>query len=233
MVAPGRADTRAILNLPRAKSTGALHESILVRERRQNKFRRSAMLAGMDDAIGAVLAAVREEGLERDTLVLFLSDNGGPTKELTSRNDPFSGGKGSLLEGGIRIPFIVSWPGHLPSGVVDARPVSSLDLLPTALSAAGAPLPSGLDGVNLLPLLTGDRKGLPDRDLYWRMGDQIAIRAGRWKLLRLSKAGPFRLHDLEADVKEAKDLAGAEPGRARELQDRLMAWSATLAPPRW
>src|SRR5436190_2043975 len=107
----------------------------------------SAMLAGMDDAIGAVLAAVREEGLERDTLVLFLSDNGGPTKELTSRNDPFSGGKGSLLEGGIRIPFIVSWPGHLPSGVVDARPVSSLDLLPTALSAAGAPLPSGLDGV--------------------------------------------------------------------------------------
>jgi arylsulfatase B len=193
----------------------------------------AAMLATMDEAVGSILVTLREQGLERDTLVMFLSDNGGPTKELTSRNDPFSGGKGSVQEGGIRIPFILSWPGHLPSGVVDPRPVSSLDLLPTALSAVGAPLPSGLDGTDLLPVLAGERKELPARDHFWRMGGQMAIRSGRWKLLRLSKAEAFRLYDLEADAKESKDLASAEPARVRELQDRLMSWNATLAAPRW
>ncbi len=193
----------------------------------------AAMLATMDEAVGSILATLREQGLDRDTLVLFLSDNGGPTKELTSRNDPFSGGKGSVLEGGIRIPFMLSWPGRLQEGVVDARPVSSLDLLPTALAAAGAPLPPGLDGVNLLPYLAGERKELRDRDLFWRMGGQMAIRSGRWKLLRSSKAEAFRLYDLEADPKESKDLAAAEPNRVRELRDRVMAWDATLVAPRW
>ena len=193
----------------------------------------SAMLHSLDESVGAVLRTIRDEGLERDTLVMFLSDNGGPTKELTSRNDPFSGGKGSLQEGGIRIPFIVSWPGRLPSAVVDPRPVVSLDLHRTALSAAGVPASPGLDGVDLLPLLTGERKDPISRALFWRMGGQIAIRSGRWKLLRLSKSEPFRLYDLEADPKESKDLAAAEPQRARELNDRLMAWNADLASPRW
>jgi len=193
----------------------------------------AAMLATMDEAVGSILATLHEQGLDRDTLVMFLSDNGGPTKELTSRNDPFSGGKGSLLEGGIRIPFMMSWPGRLPAGVVDANPVSSLDLLPTALAAAGAPLPSGLDGSDLLPYLCGQRKEPLFRDHFWRMGGQIAIRSGRWKLLRLSKPEAFRLYDLETDPKESKDLAAAEPNRARDLRDRLMAWDATLVSPRW
>jgi len=193
----------------------------------------AAMLSSMDDAVGAVLDTIRGEGLDRETLVMFLSDNGGPTKELTSRNDPFSGGKGSLLEGGIRIPFLLSWPGRIPAGVVDPRPVSSLDLLPTALAAAGAPLPSGLDGVDLLPHLTGSRNDAPHPVLFWRLGDQLAVRAGRWKLVRLPKSESFRLHDLESDEKESQDRAAANPDRVRELQDRLLAWNRELVPPRW
>ncbi|MBI3857696.1 MAG: sulfatase-like hydrolase/transferase, partial [Planctomycetes bacterium] len=193
----------------------------------------AAMLASMDDAVGEVLGALRSRGLERDTIVMFLSDNGGPTKELTSRNDPFSGGKGSLLEGGIRIPFLVSWPGRLPAGVVEGRPVTSLDLLPTALAAAGAPLPPGLDGVNLLPYLTGERKDAPHSHLTWRMGEQFAIRADRWKLVRLKGSEPFRLYDLEKDEKETSDLSAAEPERVRALQERLMAWNGELVPPLW
>src|SRR6185503_19059739 len=149
--------------------------------------------------VGAVLGALRKHGLERDTLVFFLSDNGGPTKELTSRNDPFSGGKGQVLEGGIRVPFVISWPGRLPAGKVDDRPVSALDVLPTALAAAGVPIPEGLDGVELAA-----RRD--DRSLYWRMGAQLAVRKGAWKLVRLKSNEPFRLHDLEADPAEKRDL---------------------------
>jgi arylsulfatase A-like enzyme len=193
----------------------------------------AAMVASMDDAVGAVLGALRKHGLDRDTLVIFLSDNGGPTKELTSRNDPFSGGKGSLLEGGIRVPFLMSWPGTLPAGGVERRPVSALDVLPTALSAAWAPLPQGLDGVNLLPFLRGERRDPPHPALYWRMGDQLAIRVDRWKLVRLKGSEPFRLYDLEKDEKESQDQAAAQPDRTRELRDRLMSWNGELVPARW
>jgi arylsulfatase A-like enzyme len=185
----------------------------------------AAMLASMDDAVGVVMEAVRRNGLERDTLIFFISDNGGPTKELTSRNDPFSGGKGSLLEGGIRVPFLVSWPGKLPAGKVDPRPVSALDILPTALAAAGAQPPPGLDGVDLM------RRD--DRPLYWRMGAQRAVRKGPWKLVRFKVDEPFRLFDLEKDGSESRDLAAAEPDRVRELTELLGAWDRTLIPPRW
>lgn len=193
----------------------------------------AAMVASMDNAVGAVLDALRRNGIDRNTMVFFLSDNGGPTKELTSKNDPFSGGKGTLLEGGIRVPFLLSWPARLPGGVVEPRPVSSLDILPTAIVAAGASLPGGRDGVNLLPYLTGILKGDPHPELYWRMGHQMAIRVGRWKLVRLREGESFRLYDLEEDVTESRDLASGQRERVRELRDRLMAWSEDLVSPRW
>jgi len=193
----------------------------------------AAMVASMDAAVGAVLDTLRKHGLERDTLVIFLSDNGGPTKELTSRNDPFSGGKGQMLEGGIRVPFLMSWPGTLPAGVVERRPVSALDVVPTALAASSSPTAPGLDGVDLLPFLAGGRKESPHPALFWRMGGQLAIRSDRWKLVRLKSAEPFRLYDLEQDEKESKDLAAIEPDRARDLEKRLLEWNGELAPPRW
>jgi arylsulfatase B len=190
----------------------------------------AAMMAALDDAVGAILERIRHHGLERDTLVVFLSDNGGPTKELTSRNDPWSGGKGSLLEGGIRVPFLLSWPGRIAPGQVEDRPVSALDVVPTALAAAGAPRPPGLDGVDLLPYLRG---GEPRGPLFWRMGGAAAVRMGRWKLVRLRAGEPFRLFDLESDPKETADRSGEEGGRVRELAGLLAGWEAGLVPPRW
>jgi arylsulfatase A-like enzyme len=186
----------------------------------------AAMLTSMDDAIGVVLDALRRNGLERDTLIFFISDNGGPTKELTSRNDPFSGGKGSVQEGGIRVPFIVSWPGRFATGKVERRPVSALDVLPTVLAAAGVPAPPGLDGIDL-------QTERPDRTLFWRMGAQQAIRRGDWKLVRLRAGDPYRLYHLGNDPAESRDLAATEVDRARDLAEMLKDWDRTLARPLW
>jgi arylsulfatase B len=202
-----------------------------------NQHRRvwAAMLAALDDQVGQILNKLRQEHLEQDTIVFFISDNGGPTEELTSSNAPLSGGKGSLLEGGIRLPFVISWPGHLPAGRVDDRAVISLDILPTAMAAAGISEPSNvkLDGVNLLPYLSGERTGAPHDALYWRLGKQIAIRSGNWKLVRHKPNGPFELFDLSSDISEHHDLGAQQPERAGDLKQRLMKWNDELMKPLW
>ncbi len=149
-----------------------------IEERKRHTF--AAMLSAMDDAVGAVLAKIREHGLEENTLIFFISDNGGPTAQTTSGNGPLRGFKAQTWEGGIRIPYIIQWKGRLPAGKVDDRPVIQLDILPTALAAVGIDIKPEwkLDGVNLLPYLTGARSGLPHEALYWRFGGQMAIRKG-------------------------------------------------------
>ncbi len=146
----------------------------------------AGMLSAMDDAVGAVLAQLHDLGLEEKTLVFFISDNGGPTPQTTSRNDPLRGTKATTWEGGIRIPFMIQWKGHVPPGKVDERPVISLDIHPTALAAAGVGLPTEkkLDGVNLLPFLEGSSAALPHEFLFWRFGAQMAVRKGDWKITR-------------------------------------------------
>jgi arylsulfatase A-like enzyme len=156
----------------------------------------SAMLSAMDDAVGAVLAKLHNSQLEEKTLVFFISDNGGPTEQTTSRNDPLRGTKATTWEGGIRIPFMIQWKGHLPAGKVDDRPVISLDIHPTALAAAGvtAQLEKKLDGVNLLPFLEGSARGagggVPHEFLFWRYGAQMAVRKGDWKLTQAAWRRP-------------------------------------------
>ena len=153
------------------------------------------MLSALDDAVGAVLGKLHDAGLEESTLVFFLSDNGAPTALNTSRNDPLRGRKGTTWEGGIRIPFLIQWTGHLPAGIVDDRPVISLDIHPTALAAAGIPVPTQkkLDGVNLLPFLTPQNltqhnTATPHEFLFWRFGEQMAVRKGDWKITRAISA---------------------------------------------
>jgi arylsulfatase A-like enzyme len=206
-----------------------------------------AMTLGLDDAVGKVLAKLRAEGLEEDTLVFFFSDNGGPTMRGTtingSRNTPLRGSKRTTLEGGIRVPFVVSWKGKLPTGKVYEKPVIQLDVLPTALAAAGAEVKAdwGLDGVNLLPYLDGKEAGEPHDTLTWRFGEQMAIRRGDWKLVRYDpnadgdrgKATPTKLYHLAKDVGEANDLSAAEPGRVKDLEAVWQKWNATLAKPLW
>jgi arylsulfatase A-like enzyme len=192
----------------------------------------AAMLANLDDGIGRVLAQLRDCGLEENTFIIFLSDNGGPTEELTSSNAPLRGGKGELWEGGIRIPYIVSWKGRVPAGRVVDAPVTSMDMSATALELAGASVDAAkLDGASLLPLLTGKTTSLHET-LFWRLGKKNALRHGDWKLIRQG-GGAWKLFDLAHDVAETTDLAPAEPDRVRELSTYWDRWNAGQIEPLW
>ena len=192
----------------------------------------AAMLAHLDDSVGKVFAQVRASGLEENTLIVFLSDNGGATKELTSSNAPLRGGKGDLWEGGIRVPFAISWKNHVAAGGVVAAPVTSMDATATALELAGAG--SGqtkLDGLNLMPLLTGKTTAAPERALFWRVGRKNALRDGAWKLIRDGKQ--WQLYDLAHDIGETANLAAQEPARVRQLSALWDKWNAEQSDPLW
>jgi arylsulfatase A-like enzyme len=195
----------------------------------------AAMTSAMDDGIGRVLGALREHGLERDTLIFFFSDNGGPITVVPCSNAPLRGGKGQVFEGGIREPFVVQWRGRLPEQSVYDEPVISLDVFPTAAALAGAKLPDGLklDGVNIVPYLAGEIKTPPHERLFWRMGGGVswAVREGRYKLLKLNKASAPKLFDLNNDIGETKDLISEKPDVAARLQKASDAWNAELIPP--
>jgi arylsulfatase A-like enzyme len=195
----------------------------------------AAMTAAMDDAVGRVLDTLRRLNLEEDTLVFFLSDNGGPTPQTTSSNAPLRGYKGQVLEGGIRVPFLMQWKGRVPAGRVYRNPVMSLDIHPTALAAAGATIRPewSLDGVSLLPYLTGNNPGKPHETLYWRFHQQHAIRQGDWKLVTASGSPRPQLFNLAQDIGESKDLAAAMPAKVKELEAAWQAWNAQLQDPKW
>jgi arylsulfatase A-like enzyme len=216
----------------------------------QDPLRRTfaAMHTALDDNIGKVLAALKKHGLENDTLVVFLSDNGGPTPFNASRNDPLRGFKAQTWEGGVRVPFIVQWKGTLPAGKVYAQPAMQIDILPTALAAMGVQAKPEwkLDGVNLLPYLTGTNSGRPHDALYWRFGEQMAIRQGDWKLVKAPEAGVAiiersspgsaagaHLYNLATDIGEQNNLAAKEPERVRQLATAWEKWNAQLEEPRW
>jgi arylsulfatase B len=197
----------------------------------------AAMLANLDDSVGAVLAKLRETRLEHDTLVFFLSDNGGPTRELTSSNLPLRGGKGDVYEGGIRVPFMVQWKRRLPQGHVYEKPVISLDVFATAAALAGAPLPGNrpVDGVDLIPYLTGANSGRPHDVLFWRMNQRTALRAADWKLLRNSQRGDtgWQLYNLADDPAENNDLASENPEKLTELKHIWDEWNSQMIDPAW
>jgi arylsulfatase A-like enzyme len=214
----------------------------------EDKQRRiyAGMMSAMDDAVGAVLAKVADAGLEDDTLVFFISDNGGPTMRgvtvNASNNAPLRGSKRTTLEGGVRVPFFVKWPGKLPAGAVYDQPVIQLDLLPTALAAAGAETPANAEGVDLLPYFTGANVDAPHDALYWRFGDQMAIRQGDWKLVRYDATADgaekpvvtsAKLYNLADDIGEANDLFAAQPAKAQELQAAWDQWNESNIPPAW
>ncbi len=194
----------------------------------------AAQMAALDDGVGQVLGKLRDAKLEDNTLVFFISDNGGPTAVTTSKNDPLRGFKGQVLEGGIRTPFMLQWKGRVPAGNVYEQPVIALDVLPTAVTAGGGKVAAGdkLDGVDLLPYIAGSRSGAPHDALYWRFGPQGAIRMGDWKMVQLG-SGPAQLYNLARDIGEANDLASAEAGRLKDLQGMWDAWNRQLAEPRW
>lgn len=193
----------------------------------------AAIISCMDDAVGRVLATIRDQGQEDNTIIFFVGDNGGPTRATSSNNGPLRGYKTNTYEGGPRVPFFVQWKGRLPSGKTYDHPVQNLDILPTCVVAAGGKVEPAwkLDGVDLLPYLTGEKTARPHTDLFWRFGKQWAVRHEDWKLV-VSQGGSGRpeLYDLSRDIGESKDLASAEPERAAELQKLYDAWNAEQAP---
>jgi arylsulfatase A-like enzyme len=218
-----------------------------------NQTRRTyaAMLSAMDDGIGRVIDALRAANLEDNTLIVFFNDNGGPLGERQvgwngSSNAPLHGEKAQTWEGGIRVPFIMRWKGRLPGGKTYSEPVIQLDVFPTVLAAAGVTVQPEwkLDGVNLIPFLTGAASGSPHETLFWRLGAVMAVRRGPWKLLKWFRGGAdddpstltlagAQLFNLREDIGETTDLAKRHPDRVKELSDAWLEWANQLMPPRW
>ena len=212
----------------------------------------AAMLSAMDDGVGMVVRAIKDQGLERDTLIVFLNDNGGPTMQGTSinasNNAPLRGSKRQTWEGGIRVAFIASWRGRLSQGRVENKPVIQLDIMPTALTAAGVKVKSEwrIDGVDLLPLMSGKSSKAPHDALYWRLGEQMAVRKGDWKLVKSSEgrlfdsdhAMPYNisqagLYNLRSDISETNNVAGTNPKVVSELARLWERWNSGLTRPLW
>lgn len=185
-----------------------------------NQARYAALITQMDEAIGAVLDLLAELGLDENTLVVFLSDNGGAGE---GKNGPLRGHKAQLFEGGIRVPMIARWPGRIPRGRSSGEFLSALELFPTFLAAAGAAPPRGviLDGFNMLPVLEGKARS-PRTECFWQRQSDKAARVGRYKWVE-SKAGGG-LFDLEADLGEKRDLSAERPDVLGEVKARWAAW---------
>jgi arylsulfatase A-like enzyme len=194
----------------------------------------AAMVSAVDDGVGRVLETLDKLGLASNTMVIFLSDNGGPLHHNGSRNGDLRGMKGTLFEGGIRVPFAIRWPGMIPAGITYTKPVISLDIAATiAGQVAGQSRPKhALDGTDLIPFLTGKSKGAPHDFLYWRHFDQksyVVLTGDQHKLLR--RGDSTYLFNLATDRSETRDLAAVEPRLLKKLERERLRWDAQLKPP--
>ena len=211
-----------------------------------NKYRRilAAMTKSMDENIGRLRKKLCELKLDENTLIFFVNDNGGSGYKNAYSNGSLRGGKGSYWEGGIRVPFIVSWPAQLTKGKKYDYPVSALDLMPTSICAAGGKISPNwkLDGVNLLPYLNDEKENPPHEILFWRFWRVSAVRQGKWKLMRVAENPlieerdlilPLMLFNLEEDPAETTNLAKKYPDKTNELLNNLKEWEKKLVEPRW
>jgi len=201
-----------------------------------------AMMSAIDDGVGRIRENLAVNGLSDNTIIFFISDNGAPIgiQRLDppiednagiwdgSLNDPWVGEKGMLSEGGVRVPYIVTWPGKLPTGAVFDDPVSTLDVASTSLAAAQVNIPHELDGANLLPQLNGEKNDLQDRPLFWRFWSQAAIRKGPWKYL--SAGNREFLFDMNANH-ETENVLKRHRNVASALKNELQEWTNTLHRP--
>ena len=189
-----------------------------------------ATIAALDEAVGRILDKLQQSGLDRKTIVFFFGDNGGHP-ENRSESVPLRDYKWSLYEGGIRVPFLASYPGVFPAGLTFAHPVSTLDIFPTVTALTGTTPPANLDGVNLAPFLTGQKTTAPHDALFFSINGLGAVRSDRWKLV-LATDGTPELFDLSRDLAEKNNLAPAQPDRVKALREKWQAWHSRLpAPP--
>lgn len=221
----------------------APEEAIAANGHIKNKKRRTyaGMITALDQSIGRVLEKLKKLGLEENTMILFISDNGAPVGAKSTagyvdgNNGPLKKGKGSLYEGGIRVPFIVQWKeGNLPAGTTSDLPVSTLDLLPTFLTAAGAKPEQNMAGRNILPYLKETESEIHDsKPLFWRYNGWCAVRSGAWKWVSDPKTKTTGLFYLSDDSSEENNLIEKYPEKAAELKKLWSAWNKNNIAPLW
>lgn len=195
-----------------------------------------AMVRNLDRNVGRVLQALKDRGLDDNTLVIFTSDNGGANYiGLPDINRPYRGWKATFFEGGIKVPFLLRWPAQLPAGAVYRSPVAHVDIFATAAGAAGAspPIDRVMDGVDLVPFVKGKASGDPHKAIYWRSGRYKVVMAGGWKLQVAQEPNKVWLFDLANDPTERRDLAKARPDKVRELTAILAQLDSQMVKPAW
>ncbi len=197
----------------------------------------AAMISAVDDGVGLVLSELQALGIDENTLVFYLSDNGGWRVPGMADNGKLRGHKGETYEGGIRVPFAMRWPGNVPSGVDYSQSVISLDVHATALAAAGVAerFADTTEGVDLMPFVTGRRNNAPHRRLFWRVmgGWDFAMREGDTKIVKPGLMPAVELFDLSQDIGEKHDLAKDDPQLKSRLLDEYLLWDSKNVPPRW
>jgi arylsulfatase A-like enzyme len=196
----------------------------------------AAMVRNLDRNVGRLLQALKANGLEQNTLVIFTSDNGGAAYiGLPDINKPYRGFKATFFEGGVRAPFFMRWPERIHAGTTYSNPVAHVDIFATAAAAAGAPLPKDrvIDGVDLAPFLAGKAGGRPHQVLYWRSGQYKMIRDGDWKLQSSEAQDKVWLFNLAEDPTERRDLSKSDPQRTQALLTQLRTEDAQMVKPLW
>ncbi len=223
------------------------HEIEIDQIKNLNRRTYANMVYAMDDAVGQLLAKLEKEKISENTLLFFISDNGGPEGVNFSDNGELRGQKATTWEGGVRVPFFVQWKSTLPQGKTYDNPVIQLDILPTILAASGGTFTHSkkLDGVNLLPYLKGENREQPHTELFWRFGAQMAIRMGDWKLTKapgdnirfnrsdLASVNDAQLYNLKSDIGESKNVASENPEKVKELAKAWQTWNSQLEKPTW
>ena len=196
----------------------------------------AAMIRSVDRSVGRVLQTLREEGLEENTIVIFTSDNGAPGYiGIPDVNLPYRGWKLTQFQGGLRVPYVAKWPGHIVPGTQYQQPVSNIDILPTVVAAAGGKLPTDrpIDGVNLLPYLGKDSASQPQRALFWRDGPYRAVQENAWKLIVSEQPKKDWLFNLAQDPTEKINLAAQQPEKLAQMRATLTAHHAQMPAPLW
>ena len=195
-----------------------------------------AMIRSVDRSVGRVLQALKEHGLDDNTIVIFTSDNGAPGYiGIPDVNKPFRGWKLTQFQGGLRVPYVAKWPARIAAGTRYAAPITNIDILPTVVAAAGGQLPTDrpMDGVNLLPYLTNPGNAQPPRSLFWRDGPYRAVQDQGWKLIESARPAKDWLFNLTEDPTEKTNLAALQPQRLAQMKALLKAHHAQMPPPQW
>ncbi len=204
-------------------------------EKDENKRVYHAMIQALDDAIGTIMEKLEAMSLEENTLIYLISDNGGASYTGATDNGPYKGGKLTMFEGGVNVPFIMRWKGHIPEGMVYQNPVSSMDIFMTSTQVAECPLPKDriYDGVNLIPFLNNEKQGLPHEIFYWKADHIEAMRRGNWKFLLSTRDKWLELYNISEDKFEHYDLNEVHPDTLILLRQEFDLWKNELKAPLW